>query len=116
MMKRFHFLLGTCAGLSLAANTDNLFARALASPALPGLPADGENRVLVVVNLQGGNDGLNTVVPYALPAYYRYRPTLGVAPNDVLRIDAATGLNPALAPLKAMYDRVANCSIIDRQL
>jgi uncharacterized protein (DUF1501 family) len=104
-MKRFHFLLGTGAGLSLAADADNLFARALANPALPGLPADSENRVLVVVNLQGGNDGLNTVVPYASPAYYRYRPTLGVAPNDVLRIDAAIGLNPALAPLKAMYDK-----------
>jgi uncharacterized protein (DUF1501 family) len=105
MMKRLHFLLGTCAGLSLAANADNLFARALASPALPDLPAGGEDRVLVVVNLQGGNDGLNTVVPFATPAYYRYRPTIGVTPNDVLRLDAAVGLNPELAPLKAMYDR-----------
>jgi uncharacterized protein (DUF1501 family) len=104
-MKRFHFVLGTCAGLSVAAQAENLFARALANPALPDLPAGGENRVLVVVNLQGGNDGLNTVVPYATPAYYRYRPTIGVAPNDVLRIDAAVGLNPALAPLKALYDR-----------
>jgi uncharacterized protein (DUF1501 family) len=105
MMKRLHFLLGSCAGLSLAANADHLFARALASPALSNASVDGENRVLVVINLQGGNDGLNTVVPYAAPAYYRYRPTIGVAPNDVLRIDAAVGFNPALAPLKAMYDR-----------
>jgi uncharacterized protein (DUF1501 family) len=104
-MKRFHFVLGTCAGLSVAAQAENVFARALANPALPNLPGGGEDRVLVVVNLQGGNDGLNTVVPYATPAYYRYRPTLGVAPNDVLRIDAAVGLNPALAPLKALYDR-----------
>jgi len=104
-MKRFHFLLGSCAGLSVAANADDLFARALAGPALPDVPADGASRVLVVVNLQGGNDGLNTVVPYASPTYYRCRPTLGVAPNDVLQIDAAVGLNPALAPLKALYDR-----------
>ncbi|MGD0473423.1 MAG: DUF1501 domain-containing protein [Candidatus Velthaea sp.] len=105
MMKRSRFLLGSCAGLSLAAKADNLFARSLASPALPDASAGAADRVLVVVNLQGGNDGLNTVVPYAQPAYYRYRPTLGVAPNDVLRIDAAIGLNPALAPLKALYDR-----------
>jgi len=98
-------LLGGCAGLTLAANTNSLFARALAGPALPNGPAGIDDRVLVVINLQGGNDGLNTVVPYASPAYYRYRPTIGVAPNDVLRIDAAIGLNPALAPLKAMYDR-----------
>jgi uncharacterized protein (DUF1501 family) len=104
-MKRSRFLLGGCAGLTLAAATENLFAHALAGPALPDLPAGAGDRVLVVVNLQGGNDGLNTVVPYASPEYYRYRPTLGVAPSDVLRIDAAVGLNPVLAPLKAMYDR-----------
>jgi uncharacterized protein (DUF1501 family) len=104
-MKRSHFLLGSCAGLSVAANADHFFARALAGPALADVAADGERRVLVVINLQGGNDGLNTVVPYASPEYYRYRPTIGVAPNDVLHIDAAVGLNPALAPLKALYDR-----------
>jgi uncharacterized protein (DUF1501 family) len=104
-MKRFHFLLGSCAGLSVAANADNFFARALARQARPNVGSGAENRVLVVVNLQGGNDGLNTVVPYAAPEYYRYRPTIGVAPNDVLHIDAAVGLNPALAPLKALYDQ-----------
>ena len=103
-MKRFNFLAGGCAGLSIAANSGHLFARALAAPALsaPGIAGD---RVLVVINLQGGNDGLNSVVPFADPAYYRFRPTIGIAPNDVLRIDAAVGLNPALAPLKALYDR-----------
>jgi uncharacterized protein (DUF1501 family) len=103
-MKRSRFLLGTCAGLTLTASANSPFARALATPALPDAPAS-DDRVLVVVNLQGGNDGLNTVVPYASPAYYRYRPTLGIAAGDVLRIDAAVGLNPALAPLKAMYDQ-----------
>jgi uncharacterized protein (DUF1501 family) len=104
-MKRSRFLLGGAAGLSLAANANSLFGRALATPALPDLPSSAAERVLVVINLQGGNDGLNTVVPYASPAYYRFRPTLGIAPGDVLHIDAAVGLNPALGPLKAMYDR-----------
>jgi uncharacterized protein (DUF1501 family) len=104
-MNRSRFLLGSCAGLTLAASADHLFARALAGPLLPASPLIGEDRVLVVINLQGGNDGLNTVVPFATQAYYRYRPGIGIAPADVLRIDNAVGLNPALAPLKAMYDK-----------
>jgi uncharacterized protein (DUF1501 family) len=59
----------------------------------------------VVVNFQGGNDGLNTVVPFGMPAYYTYRPSLAVPPNDVLRINDTIGLNPALKPLKDMYDK-----------
>lgn len=68
--------------------------------------ADGihNDRVLVVLQLAGGNDGLNTVVPYADPAYMRARPTIGVAPDTVLHLDGGTGLNPALTNLKTMYD------------
>ena len=78
-------------------------ANALAQSPLPGLPG-GTDRVLVVINFQGGNDGLNTVVPFGMPDYYRYRPSLGVTPNEVLRIDDTFGLNPVLAPFKKMYD------------
>lgn len=104
-MNRNRFLLGAVSGLTLAANFDGFFAKALAAPALPNLPGGAADRVLLVINLQGGNDGLNTVVPHGTPEYYSYRPTLGVAPNDVLRIDERVGLNPALAALKAMYDK-----------
>jgi uncharacterized protein (DUF1501 family) len=104
-MNRSRFLIGAVSGLTVAANADHLFARALAQPALPGLPAAAADRVLVVVNLQGGNDGLNTVVPHGYRQYYAARPTLAVAQRDVLRIDDKIGLNPALAPLKAMYDK-----------
>jgi uncharacterized protein (DUF1501 family) len=62
------------------------------------------NRVLVVVQLAGGNDGLNTVVPYADPAYAAARPTVGVRPEAVLHLDSSVGLNPALPKLKALYD------------
>jgi uncharacterized protein (DUF1501 family) len=102
-MKRSGFLLGAVSGLALVARTDNLFAQAFAQTPRPGLPG-GDDRVLVVINFQGGNDGLNTVVPYASPDYYRFRPTLGVPQSDVLRIDDAVGLNPVLAPLKKLYD------------
>jgi uncharacterized protein (DUF1501 family) len=40
-----------------------------------------------------------------MPNYYRYRPTLGISPHDVLDLDNTIGLNPPLAPLKAMYDK-----------
>ena len=102
-MKRSGFLLGAVSGLAVVASNDTIFSRALAESPLPGLPG-GTDRVLVVINFQGGNDGLNTVVPFGMPDYYRYRPSLGVPQNDVLRIDNTFGLNPALAPFKKMYD------------
>ncbi len=104
-MKRGRFLLGAVSGLTLAANADSLFARALAQPVLPGLPGgDSADRILVVLNLAGGNDGLNMVVPHAMSEYYRYRPTLAVPANDVLRLDDQVGFNPVMRSLKTMYD------------
>jgi uncharacterized protein (DUF1501 family) len=102
-VKRSRFLLGAVSGLAVVGSADNIFAQALAQTPLAGLPG-GDDRVLVVINFQGGNDGLNTVVPHGMQQYYRFRQQLGIAPSDVLRIDDAVGLNPALRPLKAMYD------------
>lgn len=59
---------------------------------------------LIVVQLTGGNDYMNTVVPYGDPRYRDNRPTVGVAEADVLPVDGRYGFNPALAPLKEMYD------------
>lgn len=103
-MKRGQFVLGAVSGLSLVANTDHLFAQALAQSPLPGLPG-GNNRVLVLVNLQGGNDGLNCVVPHGDDQYYRFRPTIGIAKNDVLAVDANVGFNPQMKSLKNLYDK-----------
>ncbi|GAC1574628.1 MAG: DUF1501 domain-containing protein [Candidatus Elarobacter sp.] len=100
---RSNFLLGALSGLAVVANSETIFSKALAQTALPGLPG-ANDRVLVVINFQGGNDGLNTVVPYGMPDYYRYRPSIGIAPSEVLRIDDTVGLNPALAPFKKLYD------------
>ena len=60
--------------------------------------------VLIVVQLTGGNDYMNTIVPYADPLYRDNRPTVGVAEEDVLHIDGHFGFNPVLAPLKELYD------------
>jgi uncharacterized protein (DUF1501 family) len=104
-MKRTRFFLGGLAGLTVAANADSFFARALAAAPLPGLPGGSDDRVLIVVNMVGGNDGLNTVVPFGMSQYYAARPSLAIPANDVLRIDNRIGLNPALSSLKAMYDK-----------
>ena len=60
--------------------------------------------VLIVVQLTGGNDYMNTVVPYGDPLYAENRSTVRVSDEDVLPIDGHYGFNPVLAPLKELYD------------
>jgi len=60
-------------------------------------------RLLVLVELKGGNDGLNTVVPYADPAYTGLRPRLAVPRDQVLQLDQQAGFHPALEPLMASW-------------
>ena len=103
-MKRKNFLAGTLTGLAVVANTQHVFAQALSQSPLPGLPG-AANRCLVLINLQGGNDGLNCVVPFANPQYYQLRPTIGVSRNDVLSINDKVGFNPAMRSFKSMYDK-----------
>jgi uncharacterized protein (DUF1501 family) len=66
-----------------------------------GSGAEGASgrRVLVLIELDGGNDGLNTLVPYADSAYYAARPGLAVARDRVLPLTERVGLNPVMAPL-----------------
>ncbi len=65
--------------------------------------AAGYENLLVLVELKGGNDGLNTVVPYADRTYYSLRPRLAVKRDEVLQLDGRTGLNPALAGLMPLW-------------
>jgi uncharacterized protein (DUF1501 family) len=67
----------------------------------PGV--DGE-RVLIVVQLAGGNDGLNTVVPYEDDRYYQARPRLAIAKREALRLTDELGLHPQAGGLKRLYD------------
>ena len=67
--------------------------------------------VLVVLQLSGGNDFMNTVVPYSDPLYYDFRKTVGIPEEDLLHIDNRYGLHPALSTFKEMYDQ-GNLAII----
>jgi uncharacterized protein (DUF1501 family) len=60
--------------------------------------------VLVVLQLSGGNDGLNTLVPHGNPLYYDHRPSVRTPQDQVLKIDDNVGFNPNMAPLKRLYD------------
>jgi uncharacterized protein (DUF1501 family) len=87
---------------------DFIFASvaALAAPRLAAAasPARADyRRLLVLVELKGGNDGLNTVVPYADQNYYALRPRLAVRRDEVLQLDERTGLHPSLKPLLPLW-------------
>ena len=60
--------------------------------------------VLAVLSLSGGNDGLNTVIPFNNPLYKDYRPKLGIADNQVIPITDDLGLHPSMGPLKKFWD------------
>ncbi len=62
------------------------------------------NKVFVILQLSGGNDGLNTVIPYRNDIYYKSRPRLGIEKSKVLSLTDEVGLHPALTGLKELYD------------
>jgi uncharacterized protein (DUF1501 family) len=64
-----------------------------------------KDNVLVVLQLSGGNDALNTIVPYSDPLYLENRPVVRIDPERVLPIDDAIGFNPAMAPIKELWDQ-----------
>lgn len=66
---------------------------------------DFKGRRLVVVQLGGGNDGLNTVVPYRNDLYYKYRPNISIKKDDVIKLSNDLGLNPSMEKLRSIYDQ-----------
>src|ERR1700685_2464374 len=97
-MKRTSFLTRSLGAAAVSGGMPLAFIRAAyaQSAAHPG-------NVLVIVQMSGGNDGLNTVIPYSDDAYHRVRPTIGVDPKTVLRINDRIAWNPALTGIDELY-------------
>ena len=76
------------------------FLKAIEAPG--ALPPKG--KILVVLQLSGGNDGLNTVVPVRNDIYYKERPRLGIKREAAMSLTSESGLHPALSRLKSLYD------------
>lgn len=94
---------------------DFLKASALAStsllvpsflPAAFGVRGSGSRsgKILVAIQLSGGNDGLNTIIPYRNDVYYQSRPSLALSASEVLPVSDELGFNPALQALQPLYD------------
>lgn len=62
------------------------------------------DKILVVIQLSGGNDGLNTVVPYRNDIYYKSRPNIAISSEKVLKLNDEVGLNPSMESLRGFYD------------
>src|SRR5579864_4831525 len=87
----------------------SIFSRGVASAMAQSLDNSrvaqiSTNNILIVVQMAGGNDGLNTVVPYTDPLYLKMRPTIGIQQSKLLTLDNRLGLHPNLAPLKKLWD------------
>jgi uncharacterized protein (DUF1501 family) len=104
MHSRRDFLARTLGGTSLLA-VGSVVPEFLANTAFAADKAEkGKDTILVVVELTGGNDGLNTVAPYGDDLYHKARPTLAFGKKEVLKIDDYHGLHPRMGEFKRLYD------------
>jgi len=90
--------------VALGAAAPAFLARAADAATLPDLAsAVDPGNVLLVIQMGGGNDGLNTIVPYSDDAYHRVRPAIGISANSVLPIDGRIGLNPVMSGFDDLF-------------
>jgi uncharacterized protein (DUF1501 family) len=99
---RRRFLQAVGAGVLVGPALDAV--RSTVPDAWAGPPIGAHDGILVVVTLYGGNDALNTFVPYANGLYHSSRPNLAIAPDQVLHVDAQHGFHPRMPYFKALYD------------
>jgi len=99
---RREFLSTGLKGVGLLAASS--FVPAFITRTAAGVGAGRDSSILVVVQLSGGNDGLNTVVPFTDDLYAKARPSIRLAANETLRLNDHLGLHPALLPFKSEFD------------
>jgi len=94
--------MGTAGLISTSGIAPAVWSRAAAAAPRQGTAA--ADRILVLIQLAGGNDGLNTVVPFADDAYYRARPGIGISESSLLKLNDTLGLHPQMVGFKELYD------------
>ncbi len=100
----------TSALLGFGASLPSFLGRtAYAAPELKEKGA--KDTILVVVQLTGGNDGLNTVIPYANEDYAKLRPTIGIKKSEVKKLNDSLGLHPAMAGFAELFEDKALCVV-----
>ena len=99
---RRRFLQGALAAGSAAAVDPKFFFGA--NPAFAGPPLGPSDHILIMIEFDGGNDGLNTLIPYTDSSYYSLRTGLAIAANTVLPVGDGLGLHPSLPYVKARWD------------
>ena len=106
-MNRRKFLKTTSkgtAGFALGGFLARAYGRAEAIGPLAAAALPETDRILIIIRLEGGNDGLNTLVNYENDAYYHARPTLNIPKPDVLKLNETLGLHPKLTGFKELFD------------
>lgn len=107
MSRREFIVKGTALFATLGLGGSFLFSKTgqplHAESAASSETVSADPTVLVVIQLTGGNDGINTLIPYGLGGYYDARPTLALKENEVLDIDGKVGLHPSLQGMYGMY-------------
>lgn len=101
---RRQFLAETVAGSAVISMTGAVPGFLRATAAAEGAAGRRSDRILVVVQLSGGNDGLNTVVPYKDDLYFRRRPSIALDPRQVRKLDDALALHPAMGGLAKLFE------------
>src|SRR5271154_6392665 len=101
MFNRRQFLTHTLKGSSLVA-LNAMVPQFVSRTALAATP--GKDNILVVVEMTGGNDGINTVIPYADDLYHKARPSLRQAKEVVIRLDDHVGLHRGMQSLRPLWD------------
>jgi uncharacterized protein (DUF1501 family) len=104
MASRRFFLSRSLGVAVLGGSIPSFISSAADAQALPALGSSVDpGNVLVVIQMGGGNDGLNTIVPYTDDAYHRVRPVIGIAEKHVLQLNDRIGLNPVMTGLNELY-------------
>src|SRR6516225_5619563 len=101
MFTRRQFLTHTLRGSSLVA-LGSVVPHFVARAAQAAAP--GKDNILVVLELSGGNDGMNTVIPYADDLYHKARPTLRQSKNEVIHLDDHVGLHSGMQGFKPLWE------------